>query len=634
MPDPRILEIQQLEDRRLLALNPTGAEQELLQLVNRFRTSPAAEFSRMFSSVSPLKARDADVQIAVDYFGTNGTVLKGEFDALSPSPPLAWNEAISDYAKGHNTAMTKASPPHAFHSNTTARRQALLDAGVNLRIVAGEKIHSENVFGAGTSPQQILASYLVEWGPGANGMLSHRRHREALLNPDYEQMGQALTTFTGGSLGPIVNTQVIANIEDPPTMAVGALFEDKNGTGWYESGEGIGGASIKFVGPGGTYTTQSLSAGGYQIELPAGTYQVTASGGGMKHSVVSSVTIGSSNAWLNLEYDPNSPPPDRLEPNNSTSAASVLTGETQTVSGLSIHSGSDRDFFKFTSRGTGTSDVALQFSHSTGDLTLRLLNSSGAAIATAASSTNNESLSAELTRGSVYYVEVTSVGSQVNGNYTLTVDPPKPAAPVAVSDSAHANNASRSATIDVLANDSDPDGPSSSLTFALQSNAPSAFTVEGNKVTYSAPVGFSGFHTAGYRVTDDQGLVSGIASIRVFVVNFDADSPWQNSQNVLDVNGDGVLAPNDVLLVVNELNARNSRRLPTGPSGAGVLSGFVDTDGDGFVSPIDVLGVVNRLNSASGEGESATDAISDNAHDIALAQLALFDELERRRKSS
>ncbi|HBE72310.1 MAG TPA: hypothetical protein DDW52_29600, partial [Planctomycetaceae bacterium] len=303
-----------------------------------------------------------------------------------------------------------------------------------------------------------------------------------------------------------------------------------------------------------------------------------------------------------------------------------------TVSGLSIHSGSDRDLFKFTSRGTGTVDVGLQFLHATGDLTLRLLDSSGAALATAASNTNNESLSAELTRGSVYYVEVTSVASQVNGNYTLTIDPPKPAAPVAVSDSAHANNASRSAMINVLANDSDPDGPHSSLTVALEASAPSAFAVANNQVSYSAPAGFSGFHTAGYRVTDDQGLVSGIASIRVFVVDFETDSPWQNSRNVLDVNGDGVLAPNDVLLVVNELNARNSRRLPTGPAGANVLSGFVDTDGDGFVSPIDVLGVVNRLNSASGEGELSND--SERVHDIALAQLALHDELEQRRRKS
>ncbi|HBE67439.1 MAG TPA: hypothetical protein DDW52_04750, partial [Planctomycetaceae bacterium] len=335
MPAPRTLDIQQLEDRRLLALNPTGAEQELLQLINRFRTSPSAEFGRMFSSVSPLRARDADVQSQVDYFGTNGTVLKQEFDALDPSPPLAWNDAINTYAKQHNTSMTNASPPHAFHSNTAQRRQALIDAGVNLRIVAGEKIQSENVFGAGTSPQQILAAYLVEWGPGPNGMLGHRRHREALLNPDFEQMGQALTTFTGGTLGPIVNTQIMANIEDPPTMAVGALFEDTNASGWYENGEGIGGATIRFVGASGTYTTQSLSAGGYQIELPSGSYQVTASGGGMKHAVVSSVTIGSTNAWLNLEYDPASPPPDRLEPNNSTGAASSLTGEAQTVSGLS-----------------------------------------------------------------------------------------------------------------------------------------------------------------------------------------------------------------------------------------------------------------------------------------------------------
>lgn len=625
----RTLHTETLESRRLLALNPTGAEQELLQLVNRFRSAPAAEFSHMFSSVSPLRARDATVQTNVDFFGTNGAVLRSELQALQAAPPLAWNEAIYDFAKSHNSAMIGANPPSQFHSNTTVRRQTLIDAGVNFRIVSGEKINSENVYAYANSPSQLLAAYVVDWGPGSNGMLNGRGHRTAIINDDFEQIGQAITPFSGGGLGPLINTQVLANIEDPPVMAVGALFEDENSSGWYESGEGIGSAKIEFQGPEGTFSTTSFGAGGYQIELPVGTYRATATGGGMKHAVtVEDVTIGSVNKWLDLIYDPTAIPADALESNNTRGTASPLTSSDQTISQLSIHTPSDADYFRLVPEGTGAASFSINFTHSAGDLSLRVTNSSGTVIASAASSTNNESLSVGLSRGQTYYVEVSSVGSATNGNYSLTVKPPKAAPPVAAGDSGHANNATRTASINILSNDSDPDGDPASLVAKLEPGTSSAFQLTGGTVDYTAPAGFSGFATAHYRVTDDQDLTSGVATISIFVVDFEHETPWKNIAKPLDSNGDNSVAPNDVLLVVNELNARNARRLPTSHPAAGPLAGFVDTNGDGFISPIDVLRIVNHLNAGGGEGE---DSLA--AHDAAVEQLAGLSALplpERR----
>ncbi len=619
----RRLAAERLEDRRLL-FNPTGAEQELLQLVNRFRSAPAAELNHMFTSVSPLKAVDPFVQTNVDYFKTQGATLRSELQALQSAPPVAWNEQVYNFAASHNAAMINSNPPRQFHSNVTTRRETLLRNGVNLRIVGGEKINSENVYAYGSTPSQILAAYVVDWGPGSNGMLNGRGHRLAIVNDDFEQIGHSITPHSSGGLGPLFNTQVLVNIENPPIMAVGALFEDSNSSRWYEAGEGVGSATITFEGPAGTYSATTMAAGGYQIELPPGTYRATASGGGMKHAVVvDSITIGQTNEWLNLIYDPSAPPPDALESNNSRSSASALTGKDQTISGLSIHTGNDIDYFRIIPAGTGAATVSIQFSHAAGDLSLRVLNSSGSAIASATSSTNNESLSVNVNRGTTYYVEVSSAGTAVNGNYSLTVKPPQPAAPVAVNDSGNANNASRSTSINVLANDSDPDGPISSATVSMQAGTHAAFSLNGSTVNYAAPDGFAGFHRARYRITDDQGLNSAFATVSVFVVDFDRQRPWMNTALPLDPNGDSVVAPNDVLLVVNELNARRSRRLPTSAAGAAALSGFVDTNGDGFVSPIDVLAIVNHLN-AEGEGEGwLLDAPSRGClHDASIAELA------------
>jgi hypothetical protein len=308
---PRRCVLESLEHRRLLAFNPTAEEQHLLQLVNRFRTDPQGEFGRLISSPSPLVARDSVLQADLDFAQVNGAALKSQLESLSAVPPVAWNDAISNFTVGHNAAMLATNPPQQFHSNTLQRRQALLDAGVNLRFRQGELINSENVFGFGQSVLHTFGSFVIDWQRGGpDGMVAGAGHRAAIMNRDYEQLGQSITPFAGGNFGPLVTTQVLANIENPPIMVVGAVFEDRNSSGWYEAGEGIGGVQIVFSGPAGTFTTNSLTAGGYQIELPPGSYTATATGGGMQHAVVAqNISVGSTNVWSNLIYDPTAIPP-------------------------------------------------------------------------------------------------------------------------------------------------------------------------------------------------------------------------------------------------------------------------------------------------------------------------------------
>ncbi len=80
---------------------------------------------------------------------------------------------------------------------------------------------------------------------------------------------------------------------------------------------------------------------------------------------------------------------------------------------------------------------------------------------------------------------------------------------------------------------------------------------------------------------------------------------WQNAANPGDVDGNGVLAPVDVLLVVNYLNSNVAPGpLPSHPTSAP----YLDVNNDNQVSPADVLAVINALNQpqpGSGEGEAA-----------------------------
>ena len=70
----------------------------------------------------------------------------------------------------------------------------------------------------------------------------------------------------------------------------------------------------------------------------------------------------------------------------------------------------------------------------------------------------------------------------------------------------------------------------------------------------------------------------------------------------LDVNGDGVVSPLDVLTLIDRINHSMMQASLASSSSEAAL----DTDGDGMVSPLDVLSVIdylNGVNQTSAEGE-------------------------------
>ncbi len=80
---------------------------------------------------------------------------------------------------------------------------------------------------------------------------------------------------------------------------------------------------------------------------------------------------------------------------------------------------------------------------------------------------------------------------------------------------------------------------------------------------------------------------------------------FTNPDDPDDVDGDGLVAPVDVLHLVNVLNRGEGGEIALLRSEANETGPYYDTNGDGSITPADALKVVNRLNaSASGEGEA------------------------------
>ena len=127
-----------------------------------------------------------------------------------------------------------------------------------------------------------------------------------------------------------------------------------------------------------------------------------------------------------------------------------------------------------------------------------------------------------------------------------------------------------------------------------------------------------------YEVQDINQMVSNVGTVTVSFY-----SAFQNQGNSLDVNGDGIISPLDVLTTVDYINANPGKsQLPLNSPD---VPPFVDVDGDGFVTPLDVLSVVNTLNKAPGapEGESTLPSNALSNVDAAFSQSDFgFDPLE------
>jgi hypothetical protein len=92
-------------------------------------------------------------------------------------------------------------------------------------------------------------------------------------------------------------TMDFARMKTIKSYLTGAVFNDVNGTGAYEPGEGLPGVTVT-VAHGGQVTT--LAAGGFSIALKPGVYTVTAHGPGLSQPVTRTIVMGKDNLRLEI----------------------------------------------------------------------------------------------------------------------------------------------------------------------------------------------------------------------------------------------------------------------------------------------------------------------------------------------
>jgi hypothetical protein len=92
--------------------------------------------------------------------------------------------------------------------------------------------------------------------------------------------------------------------------------------------------------------------------------------------------------------------------------------------------------------------------------------------------------------------------------------------------------------------------------------------------------------------------------------------------NGLDINGDGIVSPLDVLFLIDRINRSmmQNGRNPT------VIDSEMDTDGDGITTPLDVLSVIDYLNNTTGLQSAQGESTDPMAVDLDLIRREIQEE--------
>jgi Ca2+-binding RTX toxin-like protein len=311
---------------------PSVYEQFMLELVNRARLNPNAEVERYYTidlTSNPVKDWD--------YYLNNG-LASGTINS-DPKQPLVFNSHLLDSSRSHTQWM--------LDTNTFSHDENGTGLGVHLsdRLNAVGYNYSaaaENIASVGTTgtPDVNLFTRLNH-----ENLFTSSGHRRNLLNDTYREIGIGSLEGAFQGYNSVVVTQNFGLSFNSAMFLTGVAFDDLVvDNNFYNVGEGLRGILVTAKNSSGqSFTTTTMDAGGYQLPLAAGTYNVTFSVGGTTVGFVPGVAISNKNVKVDFNSDSLLDIPGlNNNPNiGGTAGNDDLSGSTgnQTINGLG---GNDR----------------------------------------------------------------------------------------------------------------------------------------------------------------------------------------------------------------------------------------------------------------------------------------------------
>lgn len=287
---------------------PNDHEQLALEYINLLRTDPDGEYARLVGT-------DASTDSAISYFGVDLNVLQSQLSALTAADPLAWNTNIATAATAHSQEMIAQDAQQHTLSGEDPLSGRVATAGYTGWTNIGENIYaysSGDLFGH--------AGFVVDWGfdgedyasDGSlrsnwqtlgDGIQDGVGHRNNIMSTTFTEVGISIIEETDLStaVGRYVVTQDFGRRSAYSAQFLGVVIDDTDNDDFYDIGEGMGGITVTLDDGSATHTTTTWDSGGWQIDVPAGTYTITFSGGALTGTIVKTATIGTANVKVDAE---------------------------------------------------------------------------------------------------------------------------------------------------------------------------------------------------------------------------------------------------------------------------------------------------------------------------------------------
>ncbi|MDA1014890.1 MAG: CAP domain-containing protein [Planctomycetota bacterium] len=317
------LGFESLEERRLMSATPidapisqfatadhevqatfeiSGADQYLVELINRSRTNPYAEAAR--------NGIDLD-----------DGLLPGTLDG-APVQALAPNQALRNAALGHSNDMIDREYFSHVNPESLGPVERIQRAGYS-----GLRNFGENLAWVGSSATTDLSAAVEQ--THAN-LFRSAGHRRTLLSDAFREVGVGVAEGDFQGLNSVVSTELFARrLGD--SFLTGVVYEDTVvDNDFYSIGEAFAGGSIVATNMHGeAFETTVGSSGGYTLQLPDGSYNVVLTDSRLSNQVVGTAMINGSNAKVDFEVsdlrispDPN---PGPIAPNPGSTATESLS---------------------------------------------------------------------------------------------------------------------------------------------------------------------------------------------------------------------------------------------------------------------------------------------------------------------
>ena len=320
---------------------PSPEQQYMVELINRARANGGAEATRL--GLSGLQEGPPNI---------NGEL----FTIANTAQPLSWNPLLFNCAQNHakllnnNDQFFLGVSPHTFGGMTPEQRINAAGYPMNLGqeyngpktasgFFPGPENVAENIsFGSGPfTGAKLIATILSQHNDlFTDQTVSGRGHRMSTMLTYWREIGigvnAGLDNGQGNTWDSLYTVQNFGKQTNSTPFITGIVYQDTNGNGFYDPGEGIGGIRVDVTGS--SFFAVSSPSGGYSVPVPGnGSYTVTFSGGSISTTQRSASVAGLLNTKVDLPV-PAATTPTVLA--NISTRLKVETGDNAAIAGFIV----------------------------------------------------------------------------------------------------------------------------------------------------------------------------------------------------------------------------------------------------------------------------------------------------------